>query len=414
MNVAIVGAGASGLMAAITAAEYGAGVTIYEYNPEPAKKLLRTGNGRCNISNNDLSERYFYSSDYKDTDDHLKPSDYLNSFDNTDTVAFFRNLGLLLVDNNNYLYPYCGQASVVRDLLLNRVKELGVELVLNSRINKIEPSCNGQYRILNSGELSLYDRVILSCGSYAGLSSSDRIDSKVDGYSLAYGLGAHILPVKPALSGIIVEDNLCKAISGVRATAEVKLISEDKVISSDCGEVQFTDYGVSGIPAMNISRFINIYRDCELYIDLLPGLSDDEWMALKKGRLLQLQGSKVSRLLSGMINSKIVDYLISSCGINPDILIEDVPDEDKNKLFDSCRHIVMIPKSVRSFQHAQVCMGGVSMVDVNKDFGLLSSPGVYITGEMLDVDCRCGGYNLQWAWTSGYIAGKAAAMLSRY
>lgn len=408
MDVLIVGGGASGMMAAIAAASNGAHVTIYERNQVLGKKILSTGNGRCNLGNRDLRLDYYNSNDC----DRL--NDFFVQFDAEDTIATFRSFGLMIKERNGYLYPASDQAVTVRDILTTQIKGYEVEVRLEAMIQEIIKLDDGRFKVTTDKDERLFDKVILSCGSYAGLRKTERVPSDVDGYSLAYHLGHHIVPVKPALTQIICEGDAWKKIAGVRAECLISLGQDGVYIGSDIGEVQFTETGVSGIPSFQLSREVAAHPDHEytVVLDLMPGINEDDYISLMQNRMLTYQNETVADFFLGILNSKLNDLIIEMAGLNPEDIICDETEDAVINAISLIKCLSFKVKGTKSFENAQCCSGGVPISEIDDCCQSLACPGLYITGEMLDVDGRCGGYNLQWAWTTGYIAGSNASKIA--
>lgn len=405
MEVLVIGGGASGMMAAISAASMGAYVTVYEKEADCGKKLLRTGNGRCNLGNKELRTDYYHSYDNELLDN------YFNKFDEDDTIRTFRSLGLIIKEIGGYFYPFCEQASVVRDVLRDNMLSYDIKLHTDTTVTKIVKQGPDRFLVTTKDGTKEFDRVILACGSYAGLDKKDRISGEYDGYSLAYNLGHTIVPVKPALTALKTSDDIIKIASGVRCEALITLTKDGAYVGSEYGELQIADYGLSGIPVFQLSHYVGADSDgkYELKIDFMPGMNEDDYISLMQGRMLQYQGMSVSQFLLGTINTKLIDMLLRVAKLDPEDKICDETEDKVITLVGLIRCFTVSVKGTRDYAHAQVCSGGVPLREIDDNCASIKTPGLYICGEMLDVDGACGGYNLQWAWTTGYIAGRAAA-----
>ena len=405
MEVLVIGGGASGMMAAISAASMGAYVTVYEKEEVPGRKLLRTGNGRCNLGNKELRTDYYHSYDNELIDN------FFAKFDEDDTIRTFRSLGLIIKDIGGYFYPFCEQAAVVRDVLKDNMLSYDIKLHTDTVVTKIEKIRADKFLVTTKDNSKEFDRVILACGSYAGLDKKDRIPGEYDGYSLAYSLGHTIIPVKPALTGLKTSDDIVKIASGVRCEALITLTKDGSYVGSEYGELQIADYGLSGIPVLQLSHYVGADPEgnYELKIDFMPGMNEDDYISLMQGRMLQYQGMSVSQFLLGTINMKLIELLLKYSELDPEDKICDETEDKVITLVGLIRCFTVKIKGTRDYTHAQVCSGGVPLREIDDNCASVKTPGLYICGEMLDVDGACGGYNLQWAWTSGYIAGRAAA-----
>ncbi len=404
MDVLIIGGGASGMMAAISAASMGASVTVYEHNDILGKKLRATGNGRCNLSNTDLRLDCYHSADSE------LLNEYFTQFDTDDTIRTFRSLGLIIKDENGYLYPSCEQAKVVADILITALKSYGVKIVTGVDIDSIEKTDPYSFTVNANNRSIRFDRVVLACGSYAGIKKEDRLSSDKDGYAIAYSFGHSILPVKPALTAMKCSDGYFDKISGVRTDAVITLLKEGAFVGSEYGQLQFTDYGVSGIPIFQLSHYVGADREgnYELMIDFMPGVNEDDYIAMMQSRMIAFQGSSIEEFFLGTLNTKLCDLIIGLCGLNKQDKVDESTEDDLITAISMIRCLRLKVSGVKDFSFAQVCSGGVPLREIDKNCMSIRTPGLFICGEMLDVDGKCGGYNLQWAWTTGYIAGKAA------
>ncbi len=404
MEVLIIGGGAAGMMAAVSAASMGAYVTVFEKEDILGKKLLKTGNGRCNISNRDLRTDHYHSSDNDLLDN------YFSKFDEDDTVRTFRSMGLIIKEIGGYMYPFCEQAKAVRDVLKNALDSYGVKVEHGVVVEGIVKSGPDTFEVKTEGRTRTFNRIVLACGSYAGIDKKDRISSDRDGYSLAYSLGHTVIPVKPALSALNCYGDFWKDISGVRTDAMITLISDGVLMGSEYGELQFADTGLGGIPIMQLSHYVGAYPDMKhtLQIDLMPGMNEDEYISLMQGRMLQFAGSSVGVFMEGTLNSKLCDHLIKSVGLSPADEVCEATEDSIIDIVGKIRCFNVSVKGTKDFAHAQCCSGGIPLREIDDNCQSIRTPGLYICGEMLDVDGACGGYNLQWAWTSGYIAGRSA------
>ena len=404
-KILIIGGGASGMMAAITAAGNNAEVTICEKNDRVGKKILATGNGKCNISNRNLTiDNYF-----TENQDRLKT--YFNLFDVEDTISFFKESGLLLKDKNGYLYPACEQASAVLDILRNRIKQLHVTVLNTIEISERDLfyTESGTWNIRINGKTQAYDAVILACGSYAGL----RKGEKYSGYAIAEKLGHTIIHPFPALVQLICKEKFFPSISGVRCDAYLKLKRGHEVITAERGELQITDYGISGIPVFQFSRIVavNLSKDEKLFvnIDFLPDYDRDDWKLFIKNRLLTYQGEDIETFFTGLLHKKLNVIFIKLYSLR---IQELVKEDNYDKIMNACmamKDFTVTPIATKPFENAQTTAGGVLLSQLDNNLQSVIHPNLYFCGEMIDVDGKCGGYNLQWAWTSGYIAGNSAS-----
>ena len=428
-TVGIVGGGAAGMMAAITAASQGARVTLIEGNDRLGRKLLSTGNGKCNLGNEHLSVGEYFTNQPELLENCLR------RFGTADTIAFFRKMGLFIKNKNGYLYPLGEQAALVQDVLRYRVQELGVELVMGCKISKIRKK-NGQGRIFlqGDGKKFEFDRVILACGG----KSVSKTGSDGSGYQLAVQLGHNLVPVVPALVQLRCREDYFKTVAGVRAEAKLAIYWRGKCVAGERGELQLTDYGISGIPVFQLSRIVNYLLagreefalrgswgdtekdrcerkvsfkegEVEVAIDFLPEYSEEAWREFCAERDVLREKRTAEEFFTGILHKKLMMLFLKMAGIKPTDLIATVKREKIEKVYGLCRCWRVHVTGSNSYENAQVCAGGVSLDEVTENLESKKVSGVYFAGELLDVDGKCGGYNLQWAWSSGFLSGRAAA-----
>lgn len=405
MKIGIIGGGASGLAAAVTAAKQkDTEVFILEHKEQAGKKLLSTGNGRCNLTNERMDLSFFRSRDMKCA------GEVLDQFGYRDTVQFFEGLGLMLKSRNGYVYPRCEQASAVRGLLVKEAERLGAVIYTGRHVTEVIPGKKG-FRIFCGTEKFYADRVILSCGGRA----AKVLGSDGSGYTLAKELGHSLVPVVPALVQLKVKNNPLKTAAGVRTEGTVSAYAGGKCLAFDTGELQITDYGISGIPVFQISRYIGkaLYEKCnaETEIDFLPSMEEEKFTEYLMKRRLGREKMSASDFLAGIFHSKLTGCILPLAGISAKKNAGELKNEDIRRFARQCKHTVLSIQDTNGFDNAQVCAGGVSLREIDKN--TMESryvDGLYLTGELLDVDGMCGGYNLQWAWATGVLAGRAAAV----
>ena len=407
-TIGIVGGGAAGMTAAILAARNGAYVTLLDGNDRVGKKLLSTGNGKCNLGNTDLSpERY-------GTRNPERLKTWLEQFDTQSTIDFFRALGLLTKEKNGGLYPVSEQASSVLDVFrfeLEREERIRVRTAC--RVDRIRRD-EERNRILlwSGGEVLAFDRVILACGGRA----APKTGSDGSGYRLAEMLGHSLVPVVPALVQLRCREDWFKSVAGVRADTEIWLEDKKAGRIRERGELQLVDYGISGIPVFQLSGRINYIlrekKEAALKIDFLPdfkGRTEDFTERLIRERVPVEECGTVEEYFTGILNKKLMMLLIKLAGLKPSEPASKADPQKIRRVYELCRELTVHVTGSNSFEHAQVCAGGVPLDELTECLESQKAPGVFFAGEILDVDGRCGGYNLQWAWCSGYLAGVFAA-----
>ena len=389
-RITVIGGGASGLVAAVMAARGGAEVTVLEHKDRVGKKILMTGNGRCNLTNVSGFYGKYFSSDEISL---KKIYNALERFGADDTVKFFKDIGVFTKEKRDGgIYPVSEQASCVLDAIRSECAQLGVKIITNADVSNLR-SVRG-------------DRLILAAGGKAAPSTG----SDGSGYALAKGLGHSIVTPLPALVQLRCEGDFFKSVAGVRAQAGITLYIDGKKAACEEGELQLTDYGISGIPVFQFSRLaaraLHEKKKCEVEINFMTQVSEKDL----GGPLEERYGGKtVEALLGGMVHKKIASLICRRHKLDSRQTVSDAGEKRVRKYIDELRHFRVKITSANSFDNAQVCSGGVPLGEVSDCFRSLKAPNVYIVGELLDCDGICGGYNLQWAWTTGVIAGRNAA-----
>lgn len=404
-DIIIIGAGASGMMAAVTAARRGAKVALLEHKDAIGKKILATGNGKCNYTNKNMSADKYHGSKQL-----IKNG--LSRFDEKDTISFFESLGIPAYDNNGYIYPNSKQAASVVAAFRMELGRLKVDVKTSAQADSIKyipdaRSGTGTYQVSGSfGKLSS-NKLIIACG----LTASSKLGSDGSLFMAISSLGHHITDVVPALCGFYCSGLNFKKITGVRCDATVSSVIDGDIAESETGELQLTDYGLSGIPVFQISSLLSRAaskgQKAEIKIDFMPSLTHEQLSEYLKGRSRATTDRRsLNEMLNGLLNSKLMLELIHRSGLSPDQKGSLLTDKDINILTDTIKHTTVSVSRARDAEFAQVCAGGLRTKEI--DARTLESrihPGLYFAGELLDVDGICGGYNLQWAWTSGYITG---------
>ena len=402
-TVGIIGAGASGMMAAITAKTHGANVFLIEHKDRVGKKILSTGNGRCNFTNIVQTKGCYRS------DDPSFPSHALSQFTVSDTISFFLKLGIYSKNKNGYLYPNSEQASSVLDVLRMEIERLKINVYTDTNVKHIKKSQKG-FQIQTDGKRFSCDSLILATGSKAApVTGSDG-----SGYDLAKSFGHHFVPVLPALVQLKCKEKFHKNLAGVRTQAKVSVYADDTYIAEDTGELQLTKYGISGIPVFQISRFASraLYekKRVTVELDFMPDFDDSAFESFLNTRIEARPDKTLETFFIGLFPSKLASTWISESQINRTKQVGKLTSSELHKLLQLVKHFHTNVVDTNGFEAAQICCGGVQTDELNPD--TLESQlvdGLYFAGEIIDVDGICGGYNLQWAWSSGYVAGREAA-----
>lgn len=403
MKIVVVGGGASGLVSAIYAAKNNDEVIILERNSSCAKKILVTGNGRCNYWNMDQEISHYHSSSLEKMDTIITKNHQ------EEILEFFNDLGIVPKIKNGYYYPYSNQATSIKNALLNEVKRLNIEVIEDFFVERIEKEQDKFYLYSSSRKIDA-DKVILATGSKA----CPKTGSDGNGYYLAKNFGHSLVPVLPSLVQLKGNENYFKEWDGVRADIELSLIYENKTLKEETGEIQLTDYGISGICTFNISGLASklLYEGKipQVKINFCPFIEKENFENWLEKRNIVMNSPTIEELLEGFLNYKLIIALLKKCHISKTEEWDHLTSLKKQELISSLTELTFEITDTNSFDKAQVCSGGIPLTEVNLD--TLESKkveGLYLVGELLDVDGDCGGYNLGFAWISGMIAGKGAS-----
>lgn len=394
----VVGGGAAGMMSAITAARNNMQVLLIEGTSRLGNKILQTGNGKCNFTN------YNMDADMYNNDNHEFISSALKMFNQYDAVDFFKSVGVFHRERNGYVYPHSETAASLREALVHELDNKGVDVITDVSVHSIRKDdgvfvVNDRYKAV---------KLIITAGSKA----APKTGSDGSGYQLALSLGHSIIKPLPSLVQLISDNKYCKQMAGVRSTGTINLYC-DKSIYSDYGEIQYTDYGISGIPVFQISHHAvkSLYMNEKVYadIDMIPDYSKEELMEYVYENA-DTANKTIEQMFSGILNRKLVAAACARCSVDSAMPASLYNIKKIELVISSMKKFRFNITGNKSFDNAQVCQGGVSLDEINPEtMESCIVEGLYFAGEIMDVDGKCGGYNLQWAWTSGYIAGISAA-----
>lgn len=393
MKVAVIGGGASGIACAVSLKKQNKSVdvAVYEKMPRILKKILATGNGRCNITNVCSSEEYFRGSVGL-----LKTA--LSKYPPKENIRFFESMGLLLREEaQGRVYPVSGQASSVVNVLLSQCKSLNIELITDTEIKSIEKNENA---FLLNGKIRA-DAVVISSGGSAAKSFGTDGGS----FRLLKGLNIKIVPPVPALTGVIAE-KFPKSLKGVRNICAVSLEENGKTLYTEKGEVQFNDYGVSGIPVMQLSGIAarSDFKNLFVRLDLLPDMDEASIFSF----FADIKGSypekSAEELLQGTLPKALGNHLLLLCKIKKESQLKNIPSDALKGLTALIKGWKIKITAVRGFEFAQTTSGGIDSDELYAQT-LMSKKyrNLYVIGEAVNIDGLCGGHNLQWAWSSGRL-----------
>lgn len=404
-SVIVVGGGASGLIAAIAAVREGADVVILEKMDRVGKKILATGNGRCNFTNIDSKINRFHGSNPKFALGALK------GFDVNQTIQFFEELGIShKVETDGKIFPFSDQASSVLDVLRMEIAKLGIKVICQSEVKEINKEKDKlEVKCINNKRYKA-DKVILATGGKA----SSNFGSNGSGFVIVKNIGHTIIPIFPALVHVITNSWFCKRLKGVKFKGNASLYT-DKLIRKEYGEVLFTEDGLSGPPIFQLSRkvgeCITNNKNCYITLDMFPDYSYEELLVNLQMKVAYRPKKTIEEFLIGFINKRLIPVILKEAGIEViSSLCCEMSEKQLKQIVSILKDWKIHVEGTRSFKSAQVTAGGVNTSEVNSmTMESKIMKGLYIVGEVLDIDGDCGGFNLQWAWSSGYIAGFNAA-----
>lgn len=407
-DTAIIGAGASGLVCAITAAREGICPVLLEHMPEPAKKILATGNGRCNYTNAVMDLENYYCVD------PAFVSAVLEQFSCQDTFSFFEDLGIRPIQKNGTcIYPESGQASAVRNALLLEVRRLQIPILMPVGIRAVQKSGSGSGFEILMKEGTVKSR---TCVLAAGGKAAKKTGSDGSGYVYARQLGHTIVTPLPALSALTVDDNRWKLPSGIRISCKASLYIDQKCAACEQGELQITDYGISGIVIFQFSRIaaraLAGRKQVEVILDFKPDMEMEKLVCFLQNRFQSIYHvhKTLGECLSGFLPDKLIPVILKRSKANMEQKCKLCNFNQIKRIAAQLKHYTVTITGTKDFSSAQATAGGVAVGEIAA--GTMESKmvsGLYFAGEIVDVDAKCGGYNLQWAWSSGYAAGHAAA-----
>ena len=388
------------MVAGITAERRGLNVCLLEHKNEVGKKILNTGNGKCNLTHVGVCPK-----DYPDEYGEITAKVF-EQFGYEKTLDFFKSIGIFTTERNGYVYPMSGTALSVRNALSDELKRLNADVFTGADVKGITPGFCVDAVIEGKKVCFEGEKVILAAGSCA----SPVTGSDGSGYSLVEKLGVKIRKPLPALVKLISGERSCKRASGVRADCSIKLYVNGELKAGDKGELQFTDDGISGIPVFQISRYAALALDegkeAEAVIDTAPGMTLEELEEYFFYGRKKSEDRSLKNFLGGIMPSKLVTAVADKTSVSSDKKISDINDEKVREIIHTIKEYRLKIIKTNGFDGAQVCMGGVDLSEI--DFDTMEHKrikGLFFSGEIIDVDGPCGGYNLQWAWSSGAVAG---------
>lgn len=403
-RILIVGGGASGIAAALQAAQTDptAHITILERLDRVGKKILATGNGRCNLGNWGIAPEVYHSR----TPNRL--AQLLDAMPAEKTVSFFEQLGLLTItDDAGRIYPYARQASMLLDILRYALEQAHISIICGTEVTAITRQKRPFSVQTADGHEYPADAVILTTGGKA----APKQGSNGSGYPLAAAFGHSCTPLYPSLVGLRCRSRLLARLKGLRTQAQITLYTDGQRAASDRGELQWNEYGISGIPAMNLSGTLAVcspYDCAEVRIDFFPDFDYHELRARLTQRIRHRGEQPLEILLSGTIPKRILSAVCQSLSLPLTQTGFALTRREVDSLLSALKGWTLPVTGTQPWEQAQVTAGGIPLTEIDDTFQSQRQPNLYLAGEILDAAGDCGGFNLHWAWCSGMIAGQAA------
>jgi predicted Rossmann fold flavoprotein len=404
-NVAIIGGGAAGLMAAITASKSGAAVDLYEHNSGVGKKVLASGNGRCNIINttSDVSDYFGHHSDFA--------AFALSHFPFSRFQKFCRGIGLLLdVKEDGRCYPLSNEAKSVVLALETSALESGAKLLTGETVTAIAKTSEGFVISFADSPEKTYDKVLICTGSEA----APQLGGCGDGYAFAKAFGHSVEPTYPSLVQLHIDSPFHHKMAGVKQLSKVTLYIDGKAEEQVKGDILFTRYGISGFAVLDISQkasaALMAHQEVSIGLNLLPDFERQSLASVIAQLCQAVPTHTIATVMSGVISSKIVPHLLQTCNIRAETKAGEITTKTSKSIVHALQQWRFRISGTHGFKHAEVSGGGVSTEEIDpKTMASTRIDGLYFAGEVIDIVGRRGGYNFHFAWASGYIAGKSLA-----
>lgn len=399
-DVVIIGAGPAGIMAAITASQQGRRVMLVDRNPQIGRKLLSTGNGRCNLTNAELSIDRFHGA----SPDFIAA--VLGQFDQNAAMDFFRSLGLLLKqEDNGRIFPRTNQASSVVEVLRQRLRANRVEVALDTQVKSIDRDSSWRIGLIDGRSFEAIDLIIATGGRAA-----HQLGSTGDGLFWARNLGHSLTPMFAALVPIETVETWPKEVAGVKIEVRLQGISKGGVIGESTGDLLFTSYGVSGTAAMALARPVAaaLANDpVSLNIDMFSDLTTSQLDSLLSDVLANAANTSLGEAMIGIMPSTLIEIVCKLAELHCAQKATQVTDKQRAQLTGVMKNLTLTVAKLRPYKEAQVTAGGVNCSEIDpQTMGSKLQKNLYFAGEIVDVDADSGGFNLQWAWSSGRVAGR--------
>ncbi len=405
MKVAIIGAGAAGIIAGITAKRENKNIHIdlFDINNGIGKKILASGNGRCNISNIDCRVQNYIGENPSFVEFALKQFDF-NAF-----KKFCKSIGLLLdIKEDGKVYPLSNEAKSVVNLLSSAIESLNINTILETKITDIKKENDKFIVVSEEKEFKDYDKVLIS----SGLAAAPQLKATEDGMNIATNFGHTFNLTYPSLVGLHTDFENSSKIQGVKKEAQVSLYIDGQKENEIIGDVLFTKYGVSGFAILDISQYavypLSLYQDVQISINLFPNLSRNEVLGMVESLFKTLPNQEAVELLTGIVSNKLAAILLEISKIDKQSKAKDINAKQIRAIVNTLINWRFKITDTQGFKHAEASGGGVRTDEVDgKTYESKKCRGLYFAGEVLDIVGNRGGYNLQFAWASGYLVGKS-------
>lgn len=392
-KVVVIGAGPSGIIASLKASLNNE-VILIDGNDKCGKKILVTGNGKCNYWNEDIDIKNYY------TEDYLKLSKILLNKDKV--LNYLESLGIYPKIKNGYYYPMSLTSSSIREIFERNIEKSNIKTMYNTKVLDIKKD-NNKFLIITDKETINCDKVIIATGSKA----ASKTGSNGFGYEIAKKFNHRVNPILPSLVSLKSNNKYIKEWAGVRCDANLKLYINNEFIKEECGEIQLTEEGISGICTFNISSIVsrNLYskNKAKVNINFVPSI--DNFKEFIENRSILLKNFTIEELLESIINYKLLNVILKMSKIDKNTFYNKLTNKEKKLLIKNISSFELEINDTNSFDKAQVCTGGIPLKEINDDMSSIYDNNLYFTGEIIDVDGICGGFNLAFAFITGFIAG---------
>ena len=394
-KVVIIGAGASGIIAALKASQKNE-VTLIDGNDKCGKKLLVTGNSKCNYWNESINSDNYFTNDINILKSILDKKE--------EVLDYLYSIGIYPKIKNGYYYPASNLAASIREIFDKEIKRNNIKVLYSTKVLDIEKT-NDKYLIKTENEIIDADKVIIATGSKA----APKTGSEGFGYKIAKKFNHKIHPVLPALVSINANEKFLKDCSGVRCDVKLELLVDNEKVKEEFGEIQLTDTGVSGICTFNISGLVSraLYNNKNVLVKINFVPTINNFKDFFENRNNNIPNRTIEELLESILNYKLTSVILKKANIKPKSYWNNLTNKEKYELIKNIDSFEIKILSTNSFDKAQVCTGGISLNEMNNNMESKYLKNLYFIGEILDVDGKCGGFNLAFAFITGYIAGSS-------